>query len=505
MKKLNDFGLSIKIGAVVVVVIAAIVTTNYVIVVRNYTRDVQQDLMDKAAAFTAVADETKNHTSDMHAAGSFDTQRLLDAALDHVKKGGSYRDTDFYNTIPVVAGWNAAGDAAEREQIDFRVVAFEPRNKDNLPAKGSFVEAQLQELEAQIKSGGSESLGKIDEAANTLYYMRAVKLDESCMMCHGDPAKYDVPDAEGNIDGKDPLGFAMESWQPGDMHGAYMVALPLNRMDQQVAGFIKNGLFISVPLVALGIGVFAWLLRILMGKPLGHIVATLEEVARGNLTRKAAISRGDEVGRLSAAIDSTIDSLHSLLSDVAGSSRQIAAASTQIAASAEEMSSGLSKQEGESQQVAAAVEEMNATVQEVARQSSDAASAAKQSQQEAAAGARRRRDRHRNQGHRHRCRLLRHRRHHPGRQEPADRRDHQGHQRHRRPDQPPRPQRRHRGRQGRRARAWLRRRRRRGQEARRTHHQGHRGGRVLHQGHPGPDRLGRPAHRVRIHPCRQGR
>ena len=388
MKKLNDFGLSIKIGAVVVVVIAAIVTTNYIIVVRNYTRDVQQDLMDKAAAFTAVADETKNHTSDMHAAGSFDTQRLLDAALDHVKKGGSYRDTDFYNTIPVVAGWNAAGDAAEREQIDFRVVAFEPRNKDNLPAKGSFVEAQLQELEAQIKSGGSESLGKIDEAANTLYYMRAVKLDESCMMCHGDPAKYDVPDAEGNIDGKDPLGFAMESWQPGDMHGAYMVALPLNRMDQQVAGFIKNGLFISVPLVALGIGVFAWLLRILMGKPLGHIVATLEEVARGNLTRKAAISRGDEVGRLSAAIDSTIDSLHSLLSDVAGSSRQIAAASTQIAASAEEMSSGLSKQEGESQQVAAAVEEMNATVQEVARQSSDAASAAKQSQQEAAAGAR---------------------------------------------------------------------------------------------------------------------
>ena len=313
MKKLNDFGLSVKIGLVVLVVIGAIVATNYVVVVRNYRTDVRNDLMDKAAAFTAVADETKNHVSEMHAKKSFNDEALLAQALDHVKKGGSYRDTDFYNTIPVVSGWNAAGDAAKREHIDFKVVAFEPRNKDNQPAKGSFVEAQLQELESQIRAGGSETLGKIDSASNTLYYMRAVRLDESCMMCHGDPAKYDVPDSEGAIDGKDPLGFAMEGWKPGDMHGAYMVALPLTHMDDQVAGFVKNGLIVSAPLVAIGLGVFAWLLRVLMGKPLGHVVGTLEEVAKGNLTKKVGIQRGDEVGRLSIAIDTTVDSLHGLL------------------------------------------------------------------------------------------------------------------------------------------------------------------------------------------------
>jgi hypothetical protein len=49
--------------------------------------------------------------------------------------------------------------------------------------------------------------------------MRAIKLDASCMTCHGEPAKYD---ADG--DGKDPLGFAMESWEIGDMHGAYEIA-----------------------------------------------------------------------------------------------------------------------------------------------------------------------------------------------------------------------------------------------------------------------------------------
>ncbi|MFN5945762.1 MAG: methyl-accepting chemotaxis protein [Phycisphaerae bacterium] len=384
----RGFGLTPKIVTVVIGVVLTVVAVNYVVFIRGYENDAKQNLMEKASSFTALADETKNHVSKLHAAGSFDREKLVTDALEHVSKGKHYNTTEFYKTIPVVAGWTAAQEAAERENLEFKVPAFDARNKDNTPPKGSFREALLRKLTEQVESGGKDSIGEIDSTTNTLHYMRAIKLDASCMGCHGDPAKYDTRDAEGNYDGKDMLGFQMESWKEGDMHGAYEIIMPLNKMDDQVAGFITGGLAWTVPLVVCAIGGFVVMLRVLLGKPLNQLVGLINDLASGDgdLTKRTNMNRGDEIGRLSVGVDHFVGNLHKIITEVAGATREVTAAATEISASSEEMARGLTQQEQQTQQVSAAVEEMAASVQEVSQRGSDASKAAKASQEDATGG-----------------------------------------------------------------------------------------------------------------------
>jgi methyl-accepting chemotaxis protein len=384
----KGLSLSVKILGVVVGVVGLVVSVNYMVFVRSYVHDTRDQLMQKAAAFTAVADQTKTLTSEMHEHDDFKDEELLEEALEHVAKGHSYEDTRFYEAIPVVAGWTVANRAAEKEGLTFKVPAFDARNPKNAPESGSFREKMLRELYEQAKQNKGDSIGKIDEKTNTLHYMRAIRLDSSCMMCHGDPAKYDERDEKGQFDGKDALGFAMEGWKDGDIHGAYEVQMPLASMDAQVAGFFQRGLMFTVPLVIVAVGLFAWLLRRLMGNPLNKLIALVHDLSAGDgdLTKRMTIDRGDEIGRLAGGIDGFVAHLHRLISDVAGVTREVTAAATEISASTEEMAAGLAKQEQQSQQVSAAVEEMSASVREVAQKGSEASKAAAASQEDATGG-----------------------------------------------------------------------------------------------------------------------
>ena len=386
----KGFGLTSKIVAPAVVAILATVSVNYVVFVRGFAKDARQALLEKAAAFTAVADESKNHASRLQQTHAVDREALLKDALEQVASGKGYHETRFYETIPVVVGWTAAGKAAEKEDLTFRVAAFEARNPKNEPGAGSFREQMLRDLEKQVKSGGEWALGRIDEKENSLHYMRAIRLEESCMMCHGDPARYDARDDHGEFDGKDPLGFAMEGWKTGDMHGAYEVVMPLARADAEVAAFIRNGLWVTIPAVLIAAFGFVFALRSMVTRPLDNLIERIRDVATGDgdLTKRIGLSRGDEIGRLAHWFDTFVGTLHGLIRSVSDATNSVAAASTEIAASAEQMASGLTEQERQTAQVSAAVEEMSSSATEIAGKSEATSRAAGDSKSQAEAGGR---------------------------------------------------------------------------------------------------------------------
>src|SRR5690606_20934136 len=222
MRRLNSLGLSTKIIALAVALLVAVVGVNYAVFVRGYAREARRAMAEKAAAFTAVADEAKNHASRLVELGAFDSVRLSAEAAEHVREhgSGSHKDTHFFQTVPVIAGWRAAQDAAAREGIDFRIVALEARNPDNEPTPGSFSAELLAELIRQAGSGGPDVLSRVDERSNALHYMRAIRLGEACLSCHGEPG-HPIGDPDG--DGFDLLGFPMERWAAGHVHGAYEV------------------------------------------------------------------------------------------------------------------------------------------------------------------------------------------------------------------------------------------------------------------------------------------
>lgn len=384
----QSIGLSTKIIVVVVTTLGIVVGANYYIFINNFREDMEESYVAQAAAFTAVADEAKSLQSKAIHDGAVDMQTLEDEAKEHLAKGGDYKDTTFFTAIPVVVGMTAAQKAAEREHMQFAVVALDARNEKNEPVPGSLRHDMITRLTAQVKAGGKDFIAEIDHDTNAMRYMRAIRLDESCMRCHGDPAKYDARDEKGNFDGKDVLGFKMENWNVGDTHGAYEIVMPLTAMEGHIANFIKSGLIVSIPLVVVAVGIFAFLLRALLGKPLRKLIDLVRDLnsGDGDLTKRINIQRGDEIGQLSGGIDAFVGNLQNIIRDVAGATREVTAAATEISASSEQMARGLSQQEQQTSQVSAAVEEMSASVREVAQKGMEASKAARDSQTDATSG-----------------------------------------------------------------------------------------------------------------------
>lgn len=377
MNWIKNLSLASKVIAATLLILTIVVAANYVVFVRGYRHSAMDAMKEKAAAFTAVADEAKNHTTQMAKNGAFDMESLLADLKSTMDGGRSYRDAKIFGTIPVVAGWTAAQEAAKREHIEFKVTAFEARNKDNEPPTGSFRAQLLSKLTEQVNKGGEESVGEVDPATNTYHYMRAIKLGEGCLMCHGDPGNQWDTDK----DGKDPVGFKMEGWKVGYMHGAYEVQLPVKVVDDQVASFIAGGLGWTGPLVLVGGGLFIFMLRQTMVKPLQYLIERVSDVAdgEGDLTKRINIDRNDEIGKLAGGFNKFLSYLHGVIADVRRSTEEVAAAATEIAASAEEMSSGMKEQSTQVTQISSAIEEMTASVAEVAKRSADANTSANES------------------------------------------------------------------------------------------------------------------------------
>ncbi len=373
--KLNSLGIGIRVTALALFVIALVLTVSTVVFVRGYQGSAEQSMVDKAAAFTALADETKNHTSRMHKAGAFDNEQLLAELKKDREAGRNYKESKIFATIPVVAGWTAAGEAAKRENIDFNVKAFDARNKQNEPAAGTFEHQLLRDLSEQVARGGDANLSRVDTATNTLHYMRAIKLDASCMLCHGDPS------TSPSGDGKDIVGFQMENWKVGDMHGAYHVAMPLATVDSRVGAFIVNGIAWTGPLFVAAAVLFAWLMRRMISRPVSAVLEAVSTVAKGDLTGPPLPAQaGDEIGRMSAAVNTMSASLTSLVAEVQSGASEIDAGATQIAGASQSLAEGASQQAASLQQISASVEQMSSMTQQSsdnARQASTMAQTSK--------------------------------------------------------------------------------------------------------------------------------
>ncbi len=376
MKYIQHLSISTRVMVATVSILMVVVAANYLVFVRTYSQNVQHAMVERAAAFTAVADSTKNHVSALHQRGSFDHERLTAELQEVLRANRPYQESEYFRTIPIVSGWMAAAEAASRESIAFRISSFDARNKEHEPEPGSFDEKLLRQLTEQA-AAGADDVYAVDEATNTLHYMRAIRLTRECMGCHGKPGSAD----DHLKTGKDFLGFAMEGWREGEMHGAYHVAMPLDAVDASVKAFVMHGLSWTAPMGAGGVLLVFWFLRRVVSQPLAALLTRMRDIAEGegDLTRRVDAERGDEVGQLGRAFNTFIQKMHDVIREVATSSCEVASAATQIAAASEEMAAGMHEQMQQVTQITSAMEEMSASVVEVANKSALAADSATES------------------------------------------------------------------------------------------------------------------------------
>ena len=141
---------------------------------------------------------------------------------------------------------------------------------------------------------------------------------------------------------------------------------------QRMANITTIGLTVSIVLFGI-LGGIVFVRGIT--RPVQKVMATMQKVAKGDLTEKVEDVRSkDEIGQMAAYTNEMIDSLSSMLGQVKGNADQLVVASSQIAASAEQTSKN-------SESSAAAVEEMTSTMHEM---SANIQNVAKSTQQQAA-------------------------------------------------------------------------------------------------------------------------
>jgi methyl-accepting chemotaxis protein len=332
-----------------------------------------------------AAENTRDNMSALSAGKAFDRKGLL-AEFRHAS---DFRATHFYNTIPIVAAWKAIQKVADQEGYSFRTPSLNPRNPANTPTPE---ETRILDTLAQ---GQLTEYFAVDQQKNEIVYARPIKLGEDCLVCHGTPAA-------ANKSGKDAVGFKMEGWHSGEMHGAFVLRTTLDHVDKQVLAAMTKSFIWLFP-IALLLGFCAFLMMRPVGRALKTTVSALEDISKGNLAHEFPKSiSDDEVGDMTLAmrkmsgelrkmihgIAETVGVLLSTSTELSGDSNSVSNGSSEVSEKAHSLSISADKMAANIHGVVAAVEQaannlmsvstsagqMTSTISEIARNSEKARS-----------------------------------------------------------------------------------------------------------------------------------
>ncbi|MCC7062698.1 MAG: DUF3365 domain-containing protein [Planctomycetes bacterium] len=342
-----------------------LLATSYAIVSSMEARAVH-DSVARASVVVLAAEEAREHVSKLHEDGAIDLPELLER--EKARDGGmlDYRATAAFRAIPVIAAIQAAKGAAKASGLDLTVTADKARNAEYDPKRdkvtGSFRSKLLADLTTQVGAGGSNEIWRIDEETDTLFFQHAIQLNQSCMLCHGDPAK------SRSGDGKDPLGFTMENWRPGDVHGAFEVRTPLAPVHAAARGAALAMAGKGAVFGVLGLGVLFYLMRRLVAKPIGKAIETLAN-GSGDLRVRLDETRKDELGQLGRWCNKFFAQVQETVQAIAMHGNGVIAAANQLQATSTLLSEGASRTGAQSAQVAAAAEQLTANMGNVSNSS----------------------------------------------------------------------------------------------------------------------------------------
>lgn len=149
------------------------------------------------------------------------------------------------------------------------------------------------------------------------------------------------------------------------------------------ATWINTGVILALIAICGGIGA---LLTKLIAPPLTEATAALERVAQKDLSVSVDVSRSDEIGRLVAALNTSVISMRSVLHSVAQGAETLSAATSEMSARSVQSAGNANAQTSKTNQIAAAAQEMTATIGEISHNAATAAHASRVSAETADQG-----------------------------------------------------------------------------------------------------------------------
>lgn len=343
-------GLSTKIIAATMGIVAGVVAVNSTVFNAGSQENARRALLEKAAAFTAIADEARLHAERLITDGTVDPESLEAEAREHVAAGGSYGETRAYRATPIVAGWSAAHGAAEREGIDFRLTAFNAESPAREPEPRGFRAMMLRDLIDRVASGNGSELSRVNRQTGTLHYMRAAPLGRPM---GGGSAQTDTETAI----------------VAAERIGAYEVVLPLAPIGAQAGGLVLDGLKFTLPMMLLACGILALMLHRLIARPLNELTLLMRSAATGGPVNAARIDteRADAIGRLARWSVACTANTRARLAEIAGENERIASASREIITSCETLTTSLGDQRARTRSAEDEASQLSRRAEEITR------------------------------------------------------------------------------------------------------------------------------------------
>ncbi|WII72827.1 methyl-accepting chemotaxis protein [Bdellovibrio sp. 22V] len=169
----------------------------------------EQQLIEKSKAILTRLEAVRSYIASQ---GGLDAS--IEKAIHEHPDGNLPKESKLtiLKQVPIFAAMKVGAEGAKAEGYTFRIFSDEPRNPEN--------RATAKELEILKKFEADPSLQELSESTDTdTIVYRPVRLSENqgCMSCHGDPAQSPWKN------GKDILGYPMENWKDGKLHGGFAV------------------------------------------------------------------------------------------------------------------------------------------------------------------------------------------------------------------------------------------------------------------------------------------
>jgi methyl-accepting chemotaxis protein len=186
-----------------------------------------------------------------------------------------------------------------------------------------------------------------------------------------------------------------------DMFKAYVATmsaaqadLDLNSRSSSEEGDHAIQLIHKLVFIAAILVVVTILLSAFVGMALTHVIVppllratvALEALAGKDLTARVEASGKDEVGRLSIAINISVDAMQKVLQTLAHGAETLSAAAEELSQHASQTHANTETQSGKTDQIAAAAQQMTATIGEISRNAENAVSASRNSAEMARQG-----------------------------------------------------------------------------------------------------------------------
>lgn len=284
----------------IVVAAAALASLTSTQVAKNEVQSLgQEDLVLKSQAILDQLEGVRDYVAEQGGLEDYMKQMVVKFPEGDLSKESRI---DVLKRVPIFAAMKVGQDQSLRGGYTFRVFSPEPRRKENMNTASEAEIFARFEKDPQLKEVVDRS-----DAAVTVY--RPVRLSEKqgCLLCHGHP------DQSPFKNGKDILGYKMENWADGKLHGVFSITSSMDKTLAASSASVNN--IILFGLIGLVASVFMawWILK----KPLNKLREAVDSI-RDSSSQLATTSQG-----------------------ISGASQTLSSASTQAAAALEETSASL--------------------------------------------------------------------------------------------------------------------------------------------------------------------